>query len=214
MSKSRKSSKVKRGARRSTLASSRNNPITPIKLKPIQQRVVRYELGGASTAAVTRGDLLNWVVSTTGSSTAAVALCEAVKLNRVKVIGYGISTSNSASVCLEWNGDRSPSSCTSVVAANAVPAVINQTPPSDSLARYWSIRGSDEAEVLFTVTESSGTIIDVFVDIHFDYVIGDGLTEALTLSAAASATGIALLDLPNDTGTALVAVDLTSYTLA
>ncbi len=180
---------------------SRINPVKPIKIKPVQQRVMRYQVNDNSGGSVTRGDLLNWVVQVTNASTTAVPLCESVKLNRIKVVTFADGGSDSFDVCLEWNGDRSPSTCTSVIGANALPSVINQVPPGDSLARYWSIRGIDESEVLFTLIPPMASVANTYVDLHIEYVIADGAVTTETLSSAASLTGIAYLPLPNSVST-------------
>lgn len=174
-----------------------NNPSRPIKTKPIQQRVMRYLSSTTSDVVVTRGDLLNWIVAVTASSTSAIPLSESVRLTRVVIVAMAESVAAPNSLCLEWDGDRSPSTCTNVMSANAIPARISQAPPKDSLARYWCLRGSDTTEALFTI-KNDDTAQSLIVDLHIEYVLGDGTIAAVTLGSASSFTGIAYLVMPND----------------
>jgi hypothetical protein len=191
-----------------------DNPITAIKQKPIQQRCIRYQNSTTDPVAVTRGDLLNWIVATSTSfNTKAIALVEAVRLVRVRIVGYAESGADPSFLSLEWNGDRSPSVLTTVAVAEALAGVISEGPPDSSLASVWSIRGSDQTEVLFTIDVSAHTAIDLFMDLHIEYVLGDGSLEEFTLAVASTTTGVAYLTLPNDDDKGFIPVGLTAKSI-
>jgi hypothetical protein len=213
MKKQTKSRNLRNNGRRTV---STSNPITVIKQQPMQQRVVRYQNSTSDPVSITRGDLLNWLVSGTDSyANLVVPLCESVRLQRVRLVGFAESGADPTFLSLTWNGDRSPSVLETTALAEAVPAKLSLAPPSSSLASYWSLRGSDEAEVLFTIDVGSVSSVDLFMDLHIEYVLANGATDEFTLSGSTIASaGVFYLTLPNNDANGFSPLGLSSHTIA
>jgi len=181
------------------MSNKSNNPISIIQNQPKQVRVIRYRatsLGNATT--ITRGDILNALVAVTNTSTSAIPLFRAVRLDRIKFVAYADDTSGPETLCFKWTGDRSPETCVTTVCSNAVPAVLVVRPPERSLAGYWSTIDADTTEVLFRIDAFTP---DLYMDLHITYILDDGGVTTQTLASASSFTGIAAVRLPNDGAT-------------
>jgi hypothetical protein len=133
----------------------------------------------------------------------------------VRLVGYSEGIADPSFLSLTWNGDRSPSVLETTALAQALPAVLSLTPPSSSLASYWSLRGSDESEILFTVDVGATSAVDLFMDLHIEYVLANGATTEYTLSGSTiSSAGVYYLTLPNDVSSGFSPVGLSTHTIA
>jgi hypothetical protein len=191
--------------------------ITTPKQQPIQQRNIRYVSSTLDPIPVTRGDLLNWIITFRSSSTEAIPICESVRVQSVAIVLFSDDSADPNSICFKWSGNRSPHTCFDIISANAIPSKFSMKPPRDSLASMWSTRDDFTDEVLFTIDTTSSTAQTFYLDLKIQYVLFDGnsIVTPLTLSSAASAGdyGVALLTLPND-ASGLIPDRLVSYSLA
>jgi len=138
----------------------------------------RFRNLAASTSAysITRADLLDLLMVAKTTSSAA-RIFAGVKLNRVEIFDPGwvngsAPTGFGQPASLEWTSNLGPTTLRSDTGNSFVPAHVVTTPPPQSLASFWSISGSNETEVLFTITVHQQSIIDVW----FDFVLFNGET--------------------------------------
>jgi hypothetical protein len=201
MSQNKKKGKRKMRNSRSRNGRSRRRPreggmvVTAVNLKPGHTRVFRYSISTTNEVQITRGDLLNLLLSVTNGSTAATSLLDSVKLLGIRIAIMPHSDCDVYSTTLTWTGDRSPDQSYSMVVTNAIPYSGMYKPPDESLAGYWSNHTSDQTEVLFSLDGTTSTA-EMIVDLHVVVIYGDGTTDTQTLGSAASFTGIAAANLP------------------
>jgi hypothetical protein len=158
----------------------------------------RYiDIGSGTTFNITRGNLLNLMVSANTTSTAA-RLIAGIKLNRIEMFTTASSTSGSSpsetTISVEWLSNYGPSSESSDSSISvSLPAHVTSRPPPNSLASFWSLTGSNESEIVAKLqlpSSVSGAYAYTIVDIWVDVVLMDdetpltvtGYTNTLTLS--------------------------------
>lgn len=128
----------------------------------------RYANGSNNGAfSITRANLLNQLLVAISAVT-TTRLLQAVRLRSVEIwtnptaLGSGPNSTQ-----IEWVGENSPSTIISDTTMGVTPAHIRTTPPQDSSNRWWSISGTSESDVLFTMSLALDSIIDVTVDLRY-----------------------------------------------
>ena len=163
---------MRRNARNIRSNASRNTSFpSDIQAQPKFQRVFRFQLDADRTAvAIYRECLLNLLLSTS-TTTKAVALIEAIRLDRVCMWAPADATSDGFNeLSLTWLGPRAPASRTAAMGNSFKPGHISEKPPPDSTIGYWSVHGSNESDKLLQITAPAKTI----VDIHATFVLESG----------------------------------------
>lgn len=124
----------------------------------------RFTAGSSLTRTpVTRACLLNLIEVETGMAT-AVRVFESIRVVDLEVWAPTTSSFASQEIAVEWNGANAPSTIRSDVSMNLAPAHVYTLPPRDSSAKWWSISGSSESEILVYLTAPSGSIVDLRVN--------------------------------------------------
>lgn len=109
-----------------------------------------------------------------------------VKLNHVQmwaVAGTGANDYGTTTCSVFWSSNYGPTNEVSDSGNAFRTATVTTSPPKQSLASFWSLAGSNETEVLCTITCPIGTIIDINVDL----VLEDGETP---VSITSTQTGV------------------------
>lgn len=156
-------------------------------------RTVRFTAANSGVHSITRAQLLNLLVMTTGANV-AYRICEAVKVRRVKIWGNppGIVGVGIVPPCsVQWFSEAGPSRIvTDVGMGSTFGAKINTTPPQQSLAGFWSLTGTNEATVLFDLGCEAGDTVDV--DLTFkvqnQFMTATGAETATSVSTTAAGT--------------------------
>jgi len=170
-----------------------------LSLNPIKQfsaafkfgHVIRF-VGTSAGVAIqcTRAQMLNAIVSNVNATVNNNRILQSVLVKRI-VIWSGNNPSTSTfgptTVTLEWNTQYGPNANISdSVIQNSAVACVDSSPPLRSLASFWSSSGSNESELLFTITTTSQVIIDV----HHTFCLSDlGLSTGNTVTAAVGVAG-------------------------
>jgi hypothetical protein len=187
--------------------------VSNINNNPKQTRVIRYCGTIASSTKFSRNDLLQFIVAVTSGSTTAIELVDAIRLDLVKVWLLPNSDTGAGVFALEWTGDRTPNTIHTTAFAPAIGSCMTSVPPKDSLAHFWSCRsGSDNGEYLFILDPSNSTV-EIILDLHVTYLLGNGSTDTSTLGSASSINGVAYLTQPVNTSGELTPVGVVSASL-
>jgi hypothetical protein len=117
----------------------------------------------ATKVNITRAFMLSSIIMNTSGSTTNYRVTNAVKINSITVWSISATLGTpSPPIAIEWLSSYGPSKIVSdTTLSTAFPAMIHSRPPANSLAGYWSLRGSNESDVLFLVTCATGSIIHV-----------------------------------------------------
>lgn len=112
---------------------------------------------------------------------------QSVRVTKVEVFSiYTTGTGTLPSTCgVEWISEAGPGwskDDTSLGSAN--PAHVVSRPPKDSMARMWSVAGSNESTVLFTLDVNVNDIVDVSFEFIVQDVVDFGAPTAYTSTAA------------------------------
>jgi hypothetical protein len=155
--------------------------IRPYKADNILNFSIRYQ--GTNTTnllhGVTRANLLNTLILNQNAGTNNYRLCAAVRVNKVRIY-----TANSAS--LEWQSAYGPTSATIVQGTSTTASgILEQRPPKNSLASYWSLTGSNESESLFVV----GLYPNDVIDVDYSVVLMDQEAPVAVTTTAAGTLG-------------------------
>lgn len=173
-----------------------NNALSSLNNQPIQTRCIRYSGTPSSAQIFDVTSLTSLLLAVTNTSTAAIPLFETVRLRRVKVTCLSDSGSNSGFLSFMWNGEREPNSKDTILYSPGYPTSKNYYPPEGTLASFWVSQETAETDTsLFTIDTSDNTVL-IVLDLQFQYVIANGVSEAFTLSGAATFSGIAALAIP------------------
>lgn len=154
------------------------------------------------------------LVAVTSSSTTAICLFEAIRLRRIGITCLPSSDTNAGTFAFIWKGDREPHTTQTMIYSQGVPAKWNFYPPEGSLASFWFTQdttGADDTSV-FTIDPDNSTV-KIVLDLDFEYVLATGASETVTLTGAASLTGIAAVCMPSSATDELVPVDIFSVTI-
>jgi len=147
----------------------------------------QFTAGGAAGGAVpvTRADLLNLiVVATTGLS--ASSIIAAIKIKKVRIWSPIVAAFTPETVQLEWNGGLyAPSAIHSAISEGLFPAKLETSPPPMSSPDLWSLTGaSNLAEVLFTITTPTSSVVQLHVAMR---LMDDEATPTPVVCAGATA---------------------------
>jgi hypothetical protein len=145
--------------------------------------------GGASNfpgQTVTRSNMLNNLIMNLSGGTSNAGMLNAIRISRIRVYSCNTSATNSATVTLEWLSTYGPSKYISDTALGMTSvAMIDSKPPRTSLASAWSLSGSNESDVLFSISCPSSSIIDVTVQL----IVMDGSNARIATTSASGTTG-------------------------
>jgi len=198
----------------------RNRPTTlgsvdlpHINQKPKQTRCLRYVATSATTQIVVAvADLRGMIGAVTNASTLFIPLIDSFRLKRVGISAVLSGATGAGTVTFAWEGPNVPDIADTSYVGVAVPTTRSYYPPPDTSVGWWYDNGATSVN-LFSIQTSAVDSGDttVFLDIEFEYIIQDGASSTLTLSANASFTGIAYPRLPL-TSSSLVPVQLNTVT--
>jgi hypothetical protein len=140
--------------------------------------------------SLTRAELLNLLVVADSTVTEGWRIFSGVKLNRVEIRAVSqTSGAGSDTVLLttsvEWTSTYGPSSEVSDSGTPLHPPLIITSPPSQSLASFWSLTGVNESDVLALYVVPQGAIIDIWIDA----IVQDGQTPVAVPGFATMTAG-------------------------
>ncbi len=188
------------------------NELHPINNAPIQTRVLRY-LGTITSSTDFRvTDMTKLLLAVTSGSTSAIRLFEAVKIQKIVITCLPSSDTNSGTFSFTWSGEREPDVVYTMFYAQGAPSRWSFIPPEDSLAGFWITQDTNEtSNSIFTLDPDNSTV-KLVLDLHFQYVVADGASATVTLTGAATFTGVAALVMPSAATDELVPVGINSVT--
>jgi len=138
--------------------------LKPYKADVIFGMTLRYQVTGASITSpkpIIRAFLLDTIIANKSSGTTNVRILAAVRVNSVT-----LTTSTNAGIL--WSSQYAPSQLTTVNGTSTTAAGIYRSrPPANSTASFWSLTGSNETEVLFSLLATSNDYIDVSMSCVF-----------------------------------------------
>lgn len=187
--------------RRTRLATTGNTELSQINNTPIQTRVFRYysaTIGNATASAFTVADLLAMLVTCINADSTAVPLIQAFRLRRVGVSAVLSGSTGSSGVTFGWRGPNVPTITETIFAGVGTPNSRSYYPPSHAISvGQWYDRAATSVTLfqLETYSLDSGES-HIYLDIDLEYILADGATTPLTLSANATYSGVAVLSLP------------------
>lgn len=151
-------------------------------------RKARFQYGNTAsgTLSLTRAMLLNHLV-VANSATSVVRILSGFRLKSITL--WAVQNSTSASfqflpetVSVEWTSNYGPSVIVSDTSMSVQPAYVQTSPPSNSLASFWSLTGSNESEVIALISGVYGMIIDI----TYDCILQNGETPVAITQTTAS----------------------------
>lgn len=187
---------LRKQARRRSRQSGNIVSIPPINNSPIQTRCLRYQGNIVSTTDFRVSDFTTMLVATTNSSNQGICLFEAVRLQEFVITCLPNSTSNAGSLGVTWAGEREPHTTETIFYAMGTPSRWRFTPPEGSLASFWFTQDTSETSSTVLKLNPSDSVVELIVDIHFQYVIADGASDTITLSPTPTFTGVAARVMP------------------
>lgn len=131
----------------------------------VNQRLRYLNTTSQSTVSITRGNLLNLYETALTANTAS-RLFAAVKLRSVEIWAAPATNAGSSTLTAscEWLGVNAPSTIQSDSSLGiARPLYVKAIPPPDASNRWWSLTGSNEAEVLFKLIVPGNAIVDIVI---------------------------------------------------
>jgi len=158
-----------------------------VKLK----KEFRFLQVSASTSIynITRGNMLNLLLSNNSGSTTSARLIAGVKLNRIQVWSNPISSGTFVTSSVEWLSVYGPSSEQSDSStSSAVISSVLTSPPPQSVASYWSMTGSNESEVIMRLTIPTTNIGSTMVAIWVDMILMDDDTPVTVTTSNSGVT--------------------------
>jgi hypothetical protein len=176
----------------------------------------RYQIAtNGFSGNITRADLLNIMAvgSTSGGTTQASRIFAGVKLNRIELrsIGTNPGSGNDTLIqttTLEWTSTYGPSSEISDSGTALHPPIITSSPPSQSLAAFWSLTGSNESDVLMVLNLPASSSVDLWVEAVL--MDGQSVVEIPLGSATLGVLYVLALDGPSSNRIAPVSYTTTS----
>jgi hypothetical protein len=145
-----------------------------------------------TSITVSRAQLLNTLVMNTGNSTTNYRILNSIKVNHISMWSTalsGLTGSNGlgpSTMQLEWLSTYGPSKLISDTTVNpAQSCMIDSRSPPNSLACFWSTSGSNESDIVFRISSTNSTIIDVNVN----YVVQDDNNSVAVTSQASGSLG-------------------------
>lgn len=126
----------------------------------------RFQNAAGSTVSITRKNLLNLIQVAT-SATTTIRVIEGIRLRSLELWVNPVALGSTPSTAqIEWAGENSPSTVVSDTSMGVLPVHIRTTPPPSSSNRWWSMSGSQETDVLFTIAVPANSVLDVIVEIR------------------------------------------------
>jgi len=126
----------------------------------------RYLNSALGSFNITRANILNSLLLTPTAVT-SVRLLQAARLKSVEIWGNAPALGSSPTILqMEWTGENSPSTFLSDTSMGVRPAHIRSSPPPSSSNRWWSISGSSETDVLFSLVLPANCVIDVTLELR------------------------------------------------
>lgn len=128
----------------------------------------RYLSSSASTGAgipVTRACLLNHLIMNINNNESNYRYLSGVRLANIKMWSSTATLGAVTTISVEWTSTYGPSTIKSDTSVGtAVPAFVSSAPPPNSLAKVWSLTGSNETDVLCLLQCPTNTIVDVVLE--------------------------------------------------
>jgi len=128
----------------------------------------RYLSSAAASApgvAVTRACLLNHLIMNINNNESNYRYLSGVRLKNIKMWSSTATLGSVVTNSVEWTSTYGPSTIKSDTSVGtAVPAFVSSAPPVNSLARMWSLTGSNESDVLCLLQCPTNTIVDVTLE--------------------------------------------------
>jgi hypothetical protein len=183
--------KVKRG--RKMAASKDDSSLVKVPRTIVTDDLVSASYRYVSTGQLfqtkfTRGSLLN-LLGMAYSSTQLYRVIGSIRLRRIHIWTTTASTGTATDSYFQWNGAYSkPTTSTSTTMGVSGIAYQTHVPPKKSLASDWSVAGSNESEVLFSMTYNSGDVIQLDVT----YMLQNSITNTYTESSITTSTALAV----------------------
>jgi hypothetical protein len=152
-------------------------------------RTVRYVVNaGSLKLPITRGNLLSSAIFNTAGTTTNYRMFQSVRVTKVEM--FSIYTQGTgtlpSTIGIEWISEAGPGwSMDDTSLGSSNPAHIVTRPPKDSMARMWSVTGSNESVVLFTLDVNVNDIIDV----SFEFIVQDVLDFGAPTAYSSTAAG-------------------------
>ncbi len=148
----------------------------------------------------------------TNASTTAICLMEAMRLRKVVVVLLPSADTNSGAFAFTWSGEREPDTVETMFYTQGMPSRWTFTPPDGSLAGMWFTRQTSETQNSVFTLDPDNSTVKVVLDLHIEYVLGDGSTRTITLSAPATYTGVAMRVMPGSASDELFPVGVNYVT--
>lgn len=159
----------------------------------------RFGGGNGNYIGITRGMLLSIYLLGTGSSSGYRVL-QGVKLDQIEIFTPSQNSSITSFCSIIWLSAYGPAiEKSDISVSSSYPAHILTSPPTRSLASFWSLAGSNESDVLFQINTPGSSIVDVWLSMTF--ADGPGTTVTTHNILSANNLYIVYLDGPNS-GTA------------
>jgi hypothetical protein len=117
----------------------------------------------ATTVSITRACLLNHLIMNVNNNQTNYRYLSGVRLTGIKMWSSTATLGAVVTNSVEWTSTYGPSTIKSDTSVGtAVPAFVSSAPPPNSLARMWSLTGSNETDQLMILNCPTNTIVDVF----------------------------------------------------
>jgi len=148
-----------------------------------------YTVQTGYTSTFYSANLLYSLIMSMGTTSNDVVL-SAIRLKRIKLTAFPLTTAPTTGIAWNWLGVNSPNiECSSV--GNAVqPAIIDTSPPN-GCAAWWWYSVSDSIYALAQLYTDS-LLGDLFIDVWFESVLGDGPLYQKQITTGSSGTAGAI----------------------
>jgi hypothetical protein len=164
---------------------------------------------GVNKMYVKRSDLLN-LIGLAYSTSAAYRMIQAIRLRAVHIWTDPNQSTTSANSfdTFSWLGPdtRSTATVTTSMGTSQV-GYQYHVPPKKSLAAFWSAAGSNESDVLFSLTVQNGDVIQLDVTYQLQNAVTGPFTETVITSTSTLALGYLYsfsLDHASDTSSIMI----------
>lgn len=146
-------------------------------------RRARFLASAAMNVSITRAMLLNHLIMNT-AATANYRLLSGFKLKSITI--WTIAAVGSPSSCsVEWTSSYGPSKIISDSGMGVEPAFVQTSPPTQSLASFWSLTGSNESDVLALVVAPINSVLDI----TYEMIFQNGETPVLVTTSNGGTLG-------------------------
>jgi hypothetical protein len=129
-------------------------------------------------------------------------ILDAIRVVSVKMYGVGLTGPSSVeTITLRWLSRLGKTDIMTATGNAFAPPTIVSQPPMDSLASFWTRRGSPDttaADILFEMVVVPSTIIDITVEVELQN--GGPNPAGIPLASAAITGAVSMLNLDNNGG--------------